>query len=82
MEDPIPQVGAPDPELDNSPILDETECDEQAGSRDVEIERGACYFNGKAYPIGARVRSGNELLECTEGGVWAIKGEKEGPGDL
>ena len=80
MDDSIPQVGAPDPELNNSPIIDESEYDEQAASRELEIEEGACYFNGKPYPIGAFVQSGSELLQCTGGGVWARKGEREGPG--
>ena len=73
------QVGAPDPELRNSPILDESELDEQAASRDLELEEGVCYFNGSIYPLGAYVLSGSELLQCTEGGVWTPKGEKEGP---
>ncbi len=71
MIDRVPQVGAPDPELDTSPIFDE---DEEM-SLDLELERGACYFNGTAYPIGQYVRSGSELLHCEERGVWVRKGE-------
>ncbi len=79
MISPLPQVGAPDPELRNSPIIDDSEYDEQAGSRDLELEEGVCYFNGAAYPIGTYVQSGSELLQCTGGGVWVRSGEREGP---
>ena len=75
MNEPLAQGGAPDPELDNSPIIDEWEYDEQAASRDLEIEQGACYFNGEPYPIGTFVQSGSELLQCTAGGVWVRKPE-------
>jgi hypothetical protein len=77
--DLLQQVGAPNPDLRNSPIIDESEYDEQAGSRDLELQEGVCYFNGNAYPIGARVQSGSELLHCTDDGVWARIGEREGP---
>lgn len=71
-----PQVGAPDPELKNSPIVDDAEGDEHAGSRDLELEEGLCYFNGTTYPIGTYVLSGSELLQCSGRGVWVSKGEK------
>jgi hypothetical protein len=79
MNHRLPQVGAPDPELENSPIIDESEFDEQAASRDLELEEGACHFNGTAYPIGAYVQSGSELLQCSGRGVWVRKGEREAP---
>jgi hypothetical protein len=66
-----PQVGAPDPEHKTSPIVDE---DDEL-SLDLELETGACYFNGAAYPMGQYVRSGSELLHCEERGVWVRKGE-------
>ena len=75
MKRELPQVGAPDPELDTSPIIDESEYDEAAASPDLELEASACYFNGEAFPIGAYVQSGAELLECTGRGVWTRKGE-------
>lgn len=71
MADHLSGVGAPDPELKTSPIFDE---DEDI-SRDLELEAGACYFNGMAYPIGQYVLSGSELLHCEERGVWARRGE-------
>ncbi len=76
MKDPIPQRGAPDPELKSSPIIDEAEYDEHAGSPDLEIEQGVCYFNGEAFRIGQYVRSGSEVLLCAEHGVWIRRGEK------
>ena len=75
-KDAAPQVGAPDPELENSPILDEAELDEQDASPDLEREAPACYFNGEAFALGEYVRSGSELLQCAERGVWVRKGEK------
>jgi len=72
MPDHVPQVGAPDPELKTSPILDE---DEDELSLDAELETGVCYFNSVAYPIGQYVRSGSELLHCERRGVWVRKGE-------
>ena len=67
----VPDVGAPDPELKTSPILDESE----EPSLDRDLEADACYFNNVAYPIGQYVRSGSELLHCEERGVWIRKGE-------
>lgn len=66
-----PDVGAPDPEHRTSPIVEE---DEEL-SFDLELESGVCYFNGETYPIGQYVRSGSELLQCQERGVWVRKGE-------
>ncbi len=67
----VPQVGAPDPELNTSPLFDEYE----EISLDLEIEAGACYFNNVAYPLGQYLLSGSELLHCEERGVWVRKGE-------
>lgn len=82
MNESLRQVGAPDPELKSSPIIDEYEYGEEATSRDIEIEQGAssCYFNGEAFAIGTYVQSGSEVLQCTAGGVWMRKAEREGPG--
>jgi hypothetical protein len=75
MKRELPQVGAPDPELNTSPIIDESEFDEAAASPDLELETVACYFNGVAFPIGTYVQSGSEVLQCTGRGVWTRKGE-------
>jgi hypothetical protein len=65
-----PQVGAPDPELRTSPILDRGEEEGSELSLDSELESGACYFNDRRYAIGDYVHSGHELLHCEEHGVW------------
>lgn len=76
MKRELPQVGAPDPESNTSPIIDESEYDEAAGSPGLELESPACYFNGEAFRIGSFVQCGSEVLECTDRGVWVRKGEK------
>ena len=63
------QVGAPDPELETSPIVsDEDEVE-------PNVIGGACRFNGVAYRIGEYVLSGSELLRCEAPGVWVREGE-------
>jgi hypothetical protein len=76
MNKPLPQVGAPDPELRTSPIIDEAEYDEHAASPDLELEAPVCYFNEEGFALGACVQSGAEVLQCAEHGVWLRKGEK------
>jgi len=71
MTGQVTQVGAPDPELQTSPIFDEYE----DISLDLELESGACYFNSAVYPVGQYLLSGSELLHCEERGVWVRKGE-------
>ena len=68
----VPHVGAPDQELQNSPVFDEADADYL--SLDLELESKACYFNGRAYPIGNYICSGDELLRCEEKGVWVREG--------
>jgi hypothetical protein len=67
-----PRVGAPDPELKNSPIFDSADWDEM--SLDLELESGVCYFNAQSYALGSYVCSGDELLRCEERGVWVREG--------
>ncbi len=63
-----PQVGAPDPEHDTSPIIEET--DEEFDVAGQELgESPVCHFNGAAYEHGQYVCSGSELLRC-ERGAW------------
>ncbi|HUP05595.1 MAG TPA: hypothetical protein VMU47_00475 [Caldimonas sp.] len=72
--DPHPQVGAPDPELETSPIVgedDETEVE-------PSVAGGACTFNGVRFAIGDLVLSGTEVLRCEEPGVWVREGEWRG----
>jgi len=67
-----PKLGAPDPEMKNSPIFDEADADYL--SLDLEMETGVCYFNNQSYAIGQYICSGNELLRCEEKGVWVREG--------
>ena len=71
-----PQVGAPDPELRSSLILDAWDRGEL--SLDAELESDACYFNNQRCDIGNYVHSGDELLHCTDRGIW-IKVTEERP---
>jgi hypothetical protein len=66
-------VGAPDPELKNSPIMEEM--DEEYPFMGQEYEDlPACYFNNVSYAVGTYVCSGSgELLRC-ENGVWVCEG--------
>ena len=68
----VPNVGAPDPELKNSPIFDHDS--EEYEYADLELETGVCYFNNVSYCIGQYVASGSELLRCSERGVWVRVG--------
>ncbi len=67
-----PQVGAPDPELNTSPILDGE--DREDYSLEAEEGDGFCYFNDQTYALGDYVCSGNELLRCEGQGVWVREG--------
>ncbi|NOR51469.1 MAG: hypothetical protein GQ470_02515 [Gammaproteobacteria bacterium] len=62
-------VGAPDPELHNSPILEESADDDQAGADTEGFESAHCHFNDAAFEEGALVCSGDELLKCQHG-MW------------
>lgn len=73
MHPHLPQVGAPDPELRNSPIFDEP--DEEIAD-ETELETGCCYFNNVAYGLGDYVLSGDEVLKCAERGIWVRAGEQ------
>ena len=68
----VTEVGAPDPELRNSPIFDDAA--EDASSYDFDLEEGVCYFNDVSYRIGEYVCSSAELLHCEERGIWVRKG--------
>jgi hypothetical protein len=68
-----PQVGAPDPELKTSPIMEETDEDFDSLAQEYE-ELDVCYFNNVAYDDGEYVCSGSgELLRC-ENGLWIREG--------
>ncbi len=69
----LSQVGAPDPELANSPILDESADDEQSGSDVESVAFAACQFNSVDYADGSQICSGDELLQCSRG-IWLRTG--------
>lgn len=67
-----PHVGAPDPELNNSPIVEDT--DEEFESMMQTLgEMAMCHFNNKVYPHETYVCSGDELLFCQHG-IWLRAG--------
>ena len=69
----VDDVGAPDPELKNSPIIDaEIEEGEFLG---YDREAQVCYFNGIRYPHGDYICSGDELMRC-ENGAWVRTGSR------
>ncbi len=70
-------VGAPIPELQNSPII--SDIDDEREMIDPEIpEERMCYFNGESYAHGTYVKSGALLLHCDRG-AWV---ETEDPEHL
>jgi hypothetical protein len=74
------QVGAPDPERRNSPIVDESADNEQTGLDLDEVEFARCQFNDVDYADGSLVCSGDELLRCSRG-KWLREGscDKDNP---
>jgi hypothetical protein len=68
---PHPQVGAPDTNLETSPIVGEDD------GLEVEpnVPGGRCLFNGVSYAVGDFVVSGSELLRCESPGMWVREGE-------
>jgi hypothetical protein len=71
----IPQVGAQDPELENSPIVGEEDEDMDVVRQQVPDEP-VCYFNGVSYRNGEFVASGSQVLKCSEG-VWVDSGSTD-----
>ncbi len=74
MNEPIhvPQVGAPDPELETSPIAEELGDDLEVLRLEVPGEP-VCLFNNVSYPNGQRVCSGTGLYRC-DYGIWVREG--------
>jgi hypothetical protein len=68
---PHRQVGAPDPNLKTSPILD----DDERGEIEPEGSGAFCWFNGVASRAGDYVLSGHEVLRCESPGLWVRQGE-------
>jgi hypothetical protein len=69
------QVGDQDPEMRNSPIVDED--DYQEYDLDENASGPAfCLFNDVRYEDGSFVRSGSTMLRC-DGGVWLVVGNSD-----
>jgi hypothetical protein len=71
----VPNVGAQDPELENSPIAEEEDEDTDVIRQQVPGEP-VCYFNGRKYQHGTYVASGSQLLKCSYG-VWVEQGSSD-----
>jgi len=65
-------VGAPDPELNTSPIAEEND-EETDVLRQEEPGEPVCYFNNKSFKTGAYVKSGTAMLKC-DYGIWVPAG--------
>lgn len=66
------EVGAMDPELPNSPILEELDEDADALIQQAP-EEPFCQFNGETFPNDELVISGTTVLRCYRG-VWVEAG--------
>jgi hypothetical protein len=71
----IPQVGAQDPELRNSPVADEEDEDTDVVRQQVPGEP-VCFFNSREYRHGEFVMSGSQVLKCSYG-VWIDEGSSD-----
>jgi len=71
----LPEVGALDPELRNSPIAQEL--DEDVETLRQQVPGGpVCYFNGRSFAHGRYVSSGGQVLRCRYG-VWIDAGSSD-----
>jgi hypothetical protein len=68
-------VGAIDPKLKTSPVLEETD-EESYEPRQAVPDSSVCYFNGEVFASGALVRSGSVILKCRQG-VWVEIGPSD-----
>ena len=68
----VPNVGAPDPEHNTSPIADEGDDEFEVLKQEVPGEP-VCYFNGIQYQNNKFICSGDTLLRC-EHGIWRREG--------
>ena len=67
MKQPI-DVGAPQPDLQTSPILSDFDDEREMIEAQIPEER-LCHFNGVIYPHGTHIKSGTLILECDRG-AW------------
>ncbi len=61
-------LGAPIPELKNSPIFLNIEDERELIETEIPEER-ICYFNGESYPHGTYIKSSTTVLKCDRG-AW------------
>lgn len=71
----IIDVGAQDPELQSSPVAEESDEEFDVIRQEVESEPN-CYFNSISYQDGTYVRSGTNLLICDKG-LWVSLGSSD-----
>lgn len=65
-------VGAIDPKLKTSPVLEET-AEESYEPRHHVPDPSICFFNGEVFATGEFVRTGAAVLKC-QNGVWVEVG--------
>ncbi|MDH5611117.1 MAG: DUF1496 domain-containing protein [Gammaproteobacteria bacterium] len=68
-------VGAPDPELNTSPIADENSSESEVLRQEMPGEP-VCYFNNRSFPTGTYIKSGTSLLKCVYG-IWEQAGSAD-----
>ncbi|MEJ2361617.1 MAG: DUF1496 domain-containing protein [Gammaproteobacteria bacterium] len=66
-------VGAPNPDLKTSPILDEEDEEYEVLAQEVE-EKPICYFNNVTYSDGSFICSGSGVLLKCQRGLWLREG--------
>jgi hypothetical protein len=74
----VPQVGAPDPERRNSPLLGDLKESFELVREQVGDEAPGCYFNDVLYADGRHVLVGQTYLRC-ERGIWVEAGSRISP---
>lgn len=75
VKESIPNLGAQDPELKNSPVAWESDEESEVLRRTIPDEP-ACYFNDTAYSHGTVIQCGTELLRCDHG-IWVQAGSSD-----
>lgn len=66
-------VGAADPELKTSPILEEQDEEFEVLAQEVE-DHAVCWFNSASYADGGYVCSSSRILLRCDKGIWVRKG--------
>jgi len=75
MDAKLPNLGAQDPELKNSPVAWESDEDTEA-LREEGPGEPVCFFNGQAYDHGTVIKSSTVLLRCDRG-IWFPAGPSD-----